>query len=408
MDMYKFSLLSARTALFILFLSSTISSCDSDSPEPEIVPEVLVDADMIASKSKEDIASFVKTTGLPFPASEIKYDVSVYRITYKTTFKDAAIVASALVMLPDTQDDLAMLSFQHGTIAANSEAPSLTSSSASIMNFYGAMATVGFVGVAPDLIGFGASSSILHPYYIEKPTADAITDCLKAARELALVNGRRFNGRLFLAGYSQGGYATMAAHKSIEQNGLENFDLIASFPSSGGYDVKGVQAYFFKQTTYSEPFYIAYVAQAYKTHLGWTQPLTDLFNEPYASKIPGLFNGQNTSGQINTALTTNISDLIQADILVKIDTDPKYDYINDAFEENSLTDWTPKIKMYMYHGDLDITVPYQNSVDVYNKFIQNGASPQVVTFTTLPYGTHSTGVTPYLIKFIGEVMSLKN
>lgn len=392
---------------FLAVILFVLAGCDNDQPAPQIIPEVLEGSSVVVSKTQEDISNFIKKRGLPVPTDQIKSSVTVHKITYKTTFNGQPITASGLVILPDTDEEVGMLSFQHGTIASHDEAPTLTSGSSDLMLFYSAMATPGLIGVVPDLIGFGASSDVLHPYYIEKATADAVIDCLKAARELALVNGMQFNGRLFLAGYSQGGYATMATHKAIETDGLENFNLIASFPSSGGYDIKGVQEYFFEQTTYSDPFYMAYVALAYKTYLGWAPPISNLFKEPYATKIPSLFDGNKTAGDINKELTTSIPDLIQADILAKIDSDPKYDYINEAFEENSPTNWVPKVKMYMYHGDIDVTVPYQNSVDVYNQFIAKGASKDVVKFTTLPFSNHSSGVTPYLVHFMNELLTLK-
>jgi pimeloyl-ACP methyl ester carboxylesterase len=311
------------------------------------------------------------------------------------------------VILPKTSDELGMLSFQHGTIVTHEEAPTETPTSSGLMLFYSAMASPGFIGVVPDFFGFGSSKSMLHPYYIESATADAVVDNLKAARELALLNDRKFNGRLFLAGYSQGGYATMAAHKSIEASPLDDFDLIASFPASGGYDIKGVQEYFFEQTTYSQPYYLAYVAFSYKTYLNWTEPLTDFFNEPYASLIPTLFGGNKSGSEINAQLTQDVSQYINPELIQGIDTEARFEYIVDAFEENSVNDFIPTKRLYLYHGNLDTTVPYQNSVDVYNEFITNGASPDIVTFTTLQFATHNTGFTPYLLDFIDKVLDMK-
>jgi len=393
-------------AVALFSFSLVVVSCKEDDVEP-IVPEVYESSSLVASKTQAEIVAFVKSRSLPIPEREIKSGVDIYKVTYKTILFNESIHASGLVILPQSNEPLAMLSFQHGTIIAHSEAPSETPPGNDILLFYAAMAAPGFVGVVPDFIGFGDSKDRLHPYYLEKPTADAVIDNLKAARELALLNDLNFTGRLFLAGYSQGGYATMAAHKSIEQNGLENFDLVASFPSSGGYDIKGVQEFFFKQTTYSQPFYIAFVATAYKTYLGWSQPLTDFFQPTYATKIPGLFNGLYSSAEINSSLTTDIPSLINPELLSSINSASKFKYINDAFIDNSLTDWIPTKKVFMYHGDLDITVPYQNSVDSYNQFIKNGASKDVVRFKTLPFATHTSGVTPYLIELINELLVLK-
>ena len=92
---------------------------------------------------------------------------------------------------------------------------------------------------------------------------------------------------------------------------------------------------------------------------------------------------------------------------MNIDTDPKFDYIVDAFEENSLVDWTPKIPMHMYHGDEDVTVPFSNSQITYDKLIANGASTSVLTFTTLPGATHYTGIFPYLELILPQLISAK-
>lgn len=392
--------------LFIAALLFGTFACDNDPGTFEIVPEVLMSSEVLVTKSRADIAAFIKARSFPVPDSEIKYGVTIYKITYNTTLNGQTVLASGLVTLPDTDEPVGMLSFQHGTIAAHDEAPSETNAAAEIVMFYAAMATPGLIGVVPDLIGFGSSKTILHPYYVEGATADAVMDNLKAARELALTKDLVFNERLMLAGYSQGGYATMATHKAIEAEGLDNFNLIASFPAAGGYDVKGMQEYFFARNTYHEPFYIAYVAMAYKTTFGWTQPLSDMFNDPYATRIPTLFNGTLSGGDINEELTENIGALINVDLRTNIDTDAKYKYVRDAFVENSLLDWTPKAKVFMYHGDVDITVPFENSVHTFE--VLNGkAQPGVVTFTALPFANHSSGVLPYVVELMNKVIVLK-
>ena len=382
----------------------TFSSCsDDDAPKRKS----LVDALLLQTRSASELQSFMAISPVSIDVDILKYDVSIYRVTYKTTYKDEEIHASALVVLPKTSDKVGMLSFQHGTIAAYADAPTDQSPSSASFILFEAIGSSGLIGVIPDFIGFGDSKDIFHPYYVEEPTAIGVIDALKAARELASEKSVKFNENLFLAGYSQGGYATMATHKYIEENGLSNFNLVASFPSSGGYDVKEMQEYFFSQTTYHEPFYLAYVALAYQSHYEWTNTLNQFFNEPYASRIPTLFNGTNGGSDINGQLTTSVNALVKSDVIANIDTKPDYAFLVNAFNENSLIDWTPTIPMYMYHGDADITVPYQNSISVYDHFIANGASPNVVTFTTLPGADHGSGVYPYLEHLIEKVTELK-
>lgn len=394
----------AAQAALVLLTVLVFACKDDEVNKPE---RVLVSAESVLDRAASETRSLLSGSGLDIDISALQYDVEIFKVTYKTTYNGQSINASALVSLPKKAPSAPIVSFQHGTISAHSQAPTALGLYDSESILYAALASPGIIAVAPDLIGFGSSKSVLHPYYVEEFTALAVRDAVRAARDLAADDGVSFNGKLFLAGYSEGGYATMATHKSIESAPLEQISLIASFPAAGGYDIKAMQEYFWEVGDYDQPFYLAFVAQAYKTTYDWSNPLTDVFNEPYAGKIPALLNGSKTNGEINAELTTNIADLVTADILANIDSDQKYKYIVDAFEENSLVDWTPHIPVHMYHGDADVTVPYNNSQITYNKLIANGASASVVTFTNLPGATHYTGVFPYLELILPQLLAGK-
>ena len=120
-----------------------------------------------------------------------------------------------------------------------------------------------------------------------------------------------------------------------------------------------------------------------------------------------MFDGPLSRSQINDNLTDVMADLLQADILANINTDPKYDYLNEAFAINSLNEFVPTRKMIMYHGTADITVPYQNSVDTYNSMIDLEASPNILSFIPLQDATHDSGVVPYIIDVIETFDTLK-
>lgn len=390
-------------SLLLAAASLLVFSCSDDEAGEK---PVLVQSTKILSRSAGELRTFLTALGFSLGA-ELQYDVDIYKVTYRTLYKEEEITASGIVVLPKTSNAVGMVSFQHGTITAQSEAPTNLPLSHQQLILYAALGSAGFIGVVPDFVGFGESDDIFHPYYVEEVTASAVIDNLKAARDLAAKNNVKFNQRLMLAGYSQGGYATMAAHKSIEENGLNGFDLIASFPAAGGYDVKGMQEHFFSQQTYDQPYYLAYVARSYQSYYEWPNVIAQFFKEPYASRILTIFTSTNTASTINAQLTTVISDYVVADLIANIDTKAEYKDLRDAFIENSLTDWTPTKRMFMYHGDADTTVPYQNSIDTYAQLIANGASPQVVTLKALPGADHGSGVLPYLEEFIEEALPLR-
>ncbi|MBX7124882.1 MAG: alpha/beta hydrolase [Cyclobacteriaceae bacterium] len=394
-----------KSIIWIVLAAFVIISCSRDDGKP--VPVVLDTYTNTLGRSAGELKTYLGASGLNLDLSSLKYDVEIYSITYKTTYKSSTVIASGLVMLPKTTAAVPMVSFHHGTIAAHDEAPSALPLNSTELLLYTALASPGFIAVVPDFLGFGSSSSMLHPYYVREVSTTTIIDMLKAARELAIQKDVNFSGNLMLAGYSQGGYMTMATHRAIEKDGLPGFSLVASFPAAGGYDVKGMQEYFFAQTTYDQPFYLAFVASAYKSYYGWAQPLSDMFQQPYADRMSTIFDGNHSGSEINAQLTNVVADLVTPDLLANIDNDPKYQYVVTAFESNSLVDWKPSKPVFMYHGDADVTVPYQNSVDSYNKLIANGASPSTVTLTTFPGKTHSTGVLPYIEALIPQLTSRK-
>lgn len=402
-----------KACIYLPILAIIFTACNGDNdgvnPQPDVPeasPKTLVESVRIFQRPVGDLKGFISVSGLDVDVDLLVHNVTMYDVIYNTMYKGESIEASAVMLVPDTEDTVSTISFQHGTIASDAEAPSNLQLGDGQIILASALSSLGMVVVLPDFIGFGASVEIMHPYYVEDLTATSVMDAIYASRQLADELELSIDTDLYLAGYSQGGYATMATHKHIEESGADFYDLRASFPSSGGYDIKAFQEYFFDLETYRQPFFLTYVANAYKESFDWHQPLSTFFNEPYASEIPDYFDGSLSGSQINERLNDTITVLVNADFLSNPEAS-EYDFVTDAFRENSLTDWTPGIKMFMYHGDADITVPYQNSVGVYAQLLANGASEDVVSFTTLPGGTHGTGISPYIEQFIGELVKME-
>lgn len=382
----------------VIVLIIFLVGCRTEEPAPN---QFLVETEQIFAFTAQEIQNNLQLAGSNNLASKVKYEIGVYRIIYKTTFKGEVINASGLIGIPLTTEPQPMISLQHGTIAKSSEAPSQSISNYGQLSWF---TSFGYIMLFPDFIGYGESDDILHPYYDEESTARSITDMLLAAREFAQEENVNFNGDVFLAGYSEGGYATMAAHKSMEENPMEGFNLVASAPASGGYDVTAMAEYLFAQESYDTPFYITFVAWAYTHTYDWSQSLSLYFNEPYATDIPELFNGVNTAGQINARLTTDITYLIKEDFRDGFNSEQEYEHIRKAFSENSLTDWIPEAIMFMYHGTGDFTVPYENSLLVFNKLKANGAVD--IELIDLE-GDHSTAFFPYLNDVVDKFDGLK-
>ena len=356
------------------------------------------------SITKDNILEIVKASEFENLEGYLKHDISLYTITYNTTYNGKKIKASGLVAFPDTDNGMPILNFNHGTTSLHADAPT---EDLIQYSFFANAASAGYIFVIPDYLGFGISDDIVHPYYRSDITGQTVVDMIRATKELAEIEGYNFNGDIFLSGYSEGGFATMSAHYNLENNNYSGLNLVASAPASGGYDISGMLDYFLSKDTYHVPYYIAYVAIGYKTSYDWILPLSSIFNEPYASIIPEYFNGKYSGYEINSVLSDDISELLTSNFINNIYSDLELKIIVDAFEENSLDQWVPKNKMIMYHGTDDITVPYQNSVDTYNNFISLGADKNTVEFIDLNGENHSSGSLPYIIDLFDKFEKLK-
>ena len=331
-----------------LLVAILLFSCES---QDELTRVHIDTYTKLFSITKDNVITIVQDSEFENLKSYLDYGISLYTISYNTTYKGKNIKASGLVAFPDTDKGMPILNFNHGTTSLHADAPT---EDLIQYSFFSNAASAGYIVVIPDYLGFGVSDDIVHPYYRSDITGQTVVDMIRATKELARIEGYNFNGDVFLSGYSEGGFATMSTHHNMEQNSYKGLNLIASAPASGGYDITGMLDYFLSKETYHVPYYIAYVAIGYKTSYDWDLPLSAMFNEPYSDLIPSYFNGKYSGYEINSILTDDLSLLLTSNFRNNIYSDPDLKVIVDAFEENSLDNWIPKKKMLMYHGTDDI------------------------------------------------------
>lgn len=309
---------------------------------------------------------------------EAKYDVSCHRFTYTMIYKEQEITASGLIAIPLDCDNPPLLSFHHGTLTSKATAPSL----ADYNTFLGfqclpgiVSAAHGYLTVIPDYVGYGASSSYLHPYLIYEPTATAVIEMIKAVKLFLSEHDIAFDDKLFLAGYSEGGYVTLAVQKEIETNPGHGLTVTASAPGGGTYNLRYGFELVLERTHYSSPSLLGFALLAYNDFY-LNRPVTDLFQEPYASRMSDLFGNNLSIEEANSQLSSSIESLLAPAFLTSIQSED--DTLNKLLDANSVDDWTPRRPTRMWHGTSDNIVYYANAVQAYDRFIENGADPNTV------------------------------
>ena len=316
--------------------------------------------------------------GIQDADSLIKYPVSYHRLVYTTTYNGKQINASGAIAIPVCPArSPAIVSYQHGTMFANRDAPS-ESNSADVFPLFN-----DYIIFVPDYIGYGESKNILHPYFIYEPCTTPVIDMIKAGKKYLDDNHIPYDhDKLFLTGHSEGGYVTVAVQKELEQNPVDGLKVTASAPSAGPYDVELIGNLILRENTYPSPAYLILIFSVYNNFY-WQRPLTDFFLPDYASNVMNLLSGNYNEDEINLRLTSNLSWLLEPTFLTDY-RDGGEREIKEAFKLNSVYNWAPHTPTRLYHGTIDNLVPFEVSQKTYQSFISNGSDTSVVKLVPIP------------------------
>ena len=383
--------------LVLIFAGISFNSCkDNNVPEPKPYENYISNELKLELTSQQAISNFIKVSPEAVALSPlIRFDVEVRKITYKTVFKDKNIQASGLVCIPKAAGNYPVISFQNGTNTLHSEAPTVKAGD-DLFSIMESITSMGFIVVIPDYIGFGASSNLPHPYLDAKSTTQSILDLLRATNEYTSDDKivAKASKDLFIFGYSQGGWATMELQKSIEKDYSSEFNLIASSCGAGPYSIEYMNKYIVDKIDYPMPYFLAYLLNSYVTIGAFPNPLTDFIQQPYAGLIPGLFDGTNSGGTINSKLTTQMANLLTPEYRTGYATNAKFASVRSAFLSNSVTAWNAKTPMKLFHGANDDLIPSSLSSKMLADFKTAGMTDSQIQLVLIPNADHITGVFP--------------
>jgi pimeloyl-ACP methyl ester carboxylesterase len=378
--------------IFVLIIPQFSCSDDGENISP---PEhqYLVSATSTGSFSLQTFQVYTALLGLDQLTNLLQHDVQAYTIIYKTTYKGSPIEASGVIYIPQGLTSPApLLSLHHGTTLDKSQAPSETDEFSGF-EFFG---SAGYITLVPDFIGYGASDDIFPPYYNQEHAALAVTDMIKAATEFLLEEEILYNEKLFLAGYSEGGFVTLAAARDLEDNPIQGLTVTAVAAGAGGYDLENMVHEILSKDEYVYPSYLAFLVSAYNETNDWNTDLDQFFREPYATNVETYLNGQYGGEFINSKLTTDLKSLLTEDFYGEL-TDPESesDFVQ-ALEENGIAGWNTTLPIRLYHGTADEIIPYENSETTLQNFEDFGS--EHVSLTLFPLTNHVQTLTPTLVE----------
>ncbi len=380
-----------NTILYLLVLIFILTACQDNNPSLAERGDI-IKTKQIGTYSPQDITGILTSFQYSVPFT-LTHNIKADKIAYMTPEPGGKLVnASGAILYPETEGSLPMISFQHGTQTHRYLVPSQGPNNSEASLAGAVAASMGYVVVAADYLGLG-DSEVVPPYLIKSTSVTTVIDMLRAAQEYLEDKGITWDGSLYLAGYSQGGVVTMATHHEIEQNYKDEFTVSASAPLAGAFDLSLTVDSILSWETYIEPVLIANLVYSYDHYNDWNR-LGEIFQEPYASNIPGYFNGTYMLEGINAKLTENLQELLQAEFITgyRNGNEPA---LEQALEANSLLTYTPSAPVRFIYGEEDRTVPTQNTTAALAYYKTNGKNN--VDSITLPGLNHEDAAVTAII-----------
>jgi hypothetical protein len=257
------------------------------------------------------------------------------------------------------------------------------------------------------------------------------------------VPGTTDGGKLFITGYSQGGFVAMATHRALQAAGMT---VTAAAPLSGPYALAAFgDAIVEGEVSLSATTNLAFVVSSYqRAYNNLFTTATDVFNEPYSADIVGLLPSTTPVSELEAANEIPSNDLFSAvppaaqyanltpatspaklapafalgvgpDFLIT--NSYRLSYLQDAFaapdggfptptnglpaanpqnalrkdlKTNDLRTWSPTAPVLLCAGDSDPTVFYLNTQLMTNYWTSVGA-----TYTLLDVDSSPAAGDPY-------------
>lgn len=372
-------------------------------------------ADVLALVGAINARSMIPLTILPL------YPVTFYRVTYRTVDPAGNLtIASGLLLVPakGANGTSPVLSWQHATMTSEMEAPSYATGTATGTSGEAqggfVTASLGFIVMMPDYLGYGAAKSTFHPYLHASTLAAATVDMIRASRTFLAQNSIGDNGQLFLAGYSEGGYATLAAQQDMETNLSTEFTITASEPGSGSYDLTNTAAHVFGTANLAgvtTPGALAFLLKAYDVYYNNPSRL-DVYFTPGAvlNCVNQDFTSTPTYGTDPTFGTfdaciggiTVTTSILNPVFLTSFNIGGET-ALKAAFAQNDIYNWAPKASTRLFYSPGDEVVPPLSTTNAYNAMVANGSTQvQVVQCVGVTPATHTNCATPYLIDVLAN------
>lgn len=293
-----------KSPLLPLLLASLLIACGghsnssvSQSQGTPMRGQLISNPVKTASYSPSDLLSLLTGDPLGKELLQLTFsptcNVAVYHLQYQTVGgAGEATQASAALMIPSAgpgscQGARPIVIYAHGTNASKSFNMADLSNNSEALLMASVFAAQGYIVVAPNYAGYDTSTLPYHPYVNADQQSKDMIDALAASRSALPGIGASDGGKLYVTGYSQGGFVAMATHRAMQAAGAP---VTAAAPMSGPYALAAfADAIFEGEVNTSGPLNFNLLVTSYQhSYANVYSAPTDVYEMQYASTADAL------------------------------------------------------------------------------------------------------------------------
>jgi hypothetical protein len=195
-----------------------------------------------------------------------------------------------------------------------------------------------------------------------------------------------WNDKLFLMGYSEGGFVTMATTRELQLNHAAEFTVTASAPMAGPHDLSGtMRSTMLADTSFKAPYFIPFfLTSFYSIYQDSSLSPAYTLKSPFDTSLPPLLNGTSTGETINVAMGMSydpVKLIVAKSVLTPAFTADLQSTSSAVFgylkQNDTYRGWAPNMPLRMFHNPGDDLVPFANSQVAFNVFSSAGAKKWV-------------------------------
>ncbi|MGQ3890703.1 alpha/beta hydrolase family protein [Legionella sp. CNM-4043-24] len=226
--------------------------------------------------------------------------------------------------------------------------------------------SAGFMTVMPDYLGLGDSALLFHPYIQADTLAGSSVDMILAAKELARLLNYPISDKLYLAGYSEGGFTTMVVFEKLVKE-YPDLLITAVAPGSAPFGWKETMNFIMLEPGPRATAYLAYFFFSLQTYRQYWTSFDEIFVPPYNTLIPTLLDGFHTAPEILLALPHNPRFIFQPHFFDSI-LNEKDQNIDDLKANFNHFEFNPTAPLLIVGTKGDKDVPYTGAEIAYETF----------------------------------------